>query len=126
MEVKASLNNLRINPRKVRLVANLIKGLDFEQAKNQLNFMIKRSSSPISKLLDSAAANAENNFNLIRSNLYIKEITVNEGRKLKRFKAKGFGRAMPIQKKTSHINVVFDERVPGLKQEVRSKKEDQK
>ena len=115
MRVKASLNNLRIAPRKVRLVAGLLGGMDIEHAKSQLKFTVKRSADPISKLLDSAAANAENNFSLVKTNLFIKEIRVDEGRKLKRYKPKGFGRAMPIQKKTSHISIVLEEKVPGLK-----------
>jgi len=115
VEVKASLNNLRISPRKVRLVTNLLKGLDYEDAVNQLRFTVKRSARPLVKLLNSAVANAENNFNLLKSNLYVKSIVVNEGRKLKRFRAKGFGRAMAIQKKVSMINLVLDERTPGLK-----------
>ncbi|PJE51360.1 MAG: 50S ribosomal protein L22 [Candidatus Yanofskybacteria bacterium CG10_big_fil_rev_8_21_14_0_10_36_16] len=117
MEVKASLNNLRVSPRKARLVAGLLKGMNFKDAESQLRFMVKKTSGPVSKLLSSAAANAVNNFNLVRDNLYIKSIRVDEGRKLKRFKPKGFGRVMPIQKKTSHIIVVLDERTPGLREQ---------
>jgi len=124
VEVKASLNNLRINPRKVRLVTGLIKGLSLDDARGQLRFMIKRASGPLAKLLDSAAANAENNFGLVKSNLFIKKITVNEGRKLKRFRPKGFGRAMAIQRKTSYVDLILEEFIPGLKQEVRKKKQE--
>jgi len=115
MQVTAQLKNLRIAPRKVRLVSNLIKGLDVTAAKSQLDHLVKRSAKPISKLLDSAVANAANNFGLIRENLFIKDVIVNEGIKLKRFRPKGFGTVSPIQKKTSSIKVILEERVPGLK-----------
>jgi large subunit ribosomal protein L22 len=115
MQVTAQLKNLRIAPRKVRLVSNLIKGLDVTAAKSQLDHLVKRSAKPISKLLDSAVANAANNFGLVRENLFIKDIIVNEGMKLKRFRPKGFGTVSPIQKKTSSIKIVLEEKVPGLK-----------
>ncbi len=115
MQVIAQLKNLRISPRKVRLVSGLLKGRDALTAKYQLDNLAKKSSSPISKLLDSALANAHNNFGLAKSNLFIKEILVNEGPKLKRFRPKGFGSTSPIEKKTSSIRIVLEERVPGLK-----------
>jgi large subunit ribosomal protein L22 len=93
----------------------LIKGLDVTAAKSQLDHLVKRSAKPISKLLDSAVANAANNFGLVRENLFIKDIIVNEGIKLKRFRPKGFGTVSPIQKKTSSIKIVLEEKVPGLK-----------
>lgn len=117
MEVKAQLKDLRIAPRKVRLVSGLIKGMDALAAKHQLNHFIKKSSRPLSKLLDSALANAHNNFQLPKENLFIKNIVVNEGTKLKRFRPKALGMTSPIQKKTSHITIVLEEKVPGLKAE---------
>ncbi len=117
MEIKAQLNNLRITPRKVRLVSGLLKGLDAVNARNQLNHLAKRSAKPFVKLLDSALANAQNNFGLVKGNLFIKNIIVNEGAKLKRFRPKGFGMTSPIEKKTSRIMIVLDERTPGLKAE---------
>lgn len=84
---------------------------------DQLGHFIRRPVEPVRKLLNSAIANAENNFNMVKENLYIKEFIVNEGVKLKRFRAKGFGRAAAIQKKTSHLKLVLDERTPGLRQE---------
>jgi len=125
-QVTAKLNSLRIAPRKVRAVANLLRGKDVSTALAQLEHYIKKSSKPLKKLLDSAIANAENNFNMVKDNLYVKELMVNEGVKLKRFRAKGFGRAAPLQKKTSHITITLDERTPGLRREkttVKSKKE---
>lgn len=113
-EVRAQLNNLRLAPRKVRAVANLIKGKNTSEALSQLEYFVRRPVGPLKKLLDSAIANAENNFNMVKDNLYIKKLVVNEGIKLKRFRAKGFGRVAAIQKKTSHILLVLGERTPGL------------
>jgi large subunit ribosomal protein L22 len=114
-EVRAQLNRLRIAPRKVRVVSNLIKGKDVIDAISQLEVLVKRSSPPIIKLLKSAIANAENNYNMVKENLYIKSIKVNEYVKLKRFKPKGFGRVSPIEKKTSNIEVILAEKVPGIR-----------
>lgn len=124
MDIKAQLNNLRMAPRKVRAVSNLIKGKNVLDAANQLEVAVKRSSLPIMKLLKSAIANAESNHNLAKENLYVKSIIVNEGVKLKRFKPKGFGRVSPIEKKTSHIKLILAERIPGLKRAVQSEKKD--
>lgn len=113
----AQLNNLRISPRKVRLVARAIRGMDAVAAKNQLDYIVKKPSNPISKLLSSAMANGYNNFGLVRENLFIRDIIVNEGTKLKRFRPKGFGMTSPIEKKTSHIKIILEEKIPGLKRE---------
>lgn len=110
-------------PRKVRAVANLVKGQNAEKAIERLEFLIRRSAEPVSKLIKSALANAENNFGMVRSNLFIKEFSVDEGIKLKRFRAAGFGRPREIQKKTSHLKLVLAERIPGLKAEKRQVKE---
>ncbi len=125
-EVKAQLNSLRIAPRKVRSVANLLKGKNAVQAADQLEHFMRRPTGPLKKLLYSAIANAENNFNMVKDNLFIKQIVVDEGTKLKRFRAKGFGRAAALQKKTSHITIILSERTPGLRmdKQVSRKKED--
>jgi len=122
MEVKAQLNGLRIAPRKVRAVTNLLKGKDVAYALNQMEFFMKRPVLPLMKLLNSAIANAENNFNMVKNNLYIKEFLVDEGVKLKRFRPKAQGRAGEIQKKTSKVRLVLDERVVGLKRQVTENK----
>lgn len=109
MEVIAKLKFLRMAPRKVRLVANLIKGLNIEQAKAQLKFLSKRATDPVSKTLNSAVANAENNFHLQRDNLYISKIFVDGGPMLKRWMPRAMGRASAIQKKTSHLTVILAE-----------------
>lgn len=110
IEVKAKLNYLRIAPRKVRLVANLIKGKSVIEAKNNLNFLLKKSAIPILKLLNSAINNAKNRFNMDENNLYIKTCIVNEGYKLKRWKPRAFGRAGLIKKRTSNIEIVLTEK----------------
>lgn len=124
-EVKAQLNNLRLAPRKVRAVVNLIKGKKAVDAVGQLPFLIKRPSIPLSKLIQSALANAENNFQMVRDNLFIKELRVDEGVKLKRFRPKAYGRVGPIQKKTSRITLILAEKVPGLKRKVETKSTEQ-
>lgn len=115
MQVKAQLNNLRIAPRKVRLLAGPLKNLDAARAKSHLEHLTKRAGQPLAKLLDSALTNAHNNFGLVKENMYIKQVVVNEGPKLKRFRPKGFGMTSPIEKKTSRIKIILDERVPGMK-----------
>ncbi|MBZ1345083.1 MAG: 50S ribosomal protein L22 [Candidatus Nealsonbacteria bacterium] len=104
----AKLRNLRIAPRKVRLVADLIRGKRVEEAQTILNLTIKKACQPLLKLLNSAHNNAKYNFGLEKSNFFISKITVDEGKKLKRWRARARGRAAAIQKKTSHITLVLD------------------
>ncbi len=108
MPVTAKLNYLRIAPRKVRLVADLIRGKKVKEAQNILAFTTKKAAPALQKLLKSALSNAENQFHLEDSNLYISRITVDEGPKLKRWMPRARGSASEIQKKTSHINLVLD------------------
>lgn len=111
MEVIAHLRHLRISPRKVRLVVDIIRGMSIEQAKIQLEFINKRATRPVLKLLNSALANAEHNFNLEKENLYISKIFVDEGATLKRARSRAMGKSAPIRKRTSHITVILDEKV---------------
>ncbi|MEK7638258.1 MAG: 50S ribosomal protein L22 [Patescibacteria group bacterium] len=113
-QIKAQLNGLRISPRKVRLLVGLIKRKDVQAALDQLAHMAKRPSVPLVKLLESAVANAENTYKLNRDTLFIKEMTVDDGVKLKRYRPKGFGRTSPIEKKTSRISVVLESREPKV------------
>lgn len=106
----AKLRHLRISPRKVRLVTNLIKGLTVKEAEKQLKFLTKRSTQPILKLLNSAVANAENNAKLTKENLYISRITVDVGPSLKRWRPRAMGRAFQILKRTSHITITLDQK----------------
>ncbi len=108
-QITAQLNYLRIAPRKVRALVDIVKGLDVDVAQAQLKYTTRRPAKPLLKLLNSAVSNAKHNLGLDENYLYIKEIIVNEGPKLKRYKPKGFGLPMPIQKKTSHIKIVLDE-----------------
>lgn len=110
MQVTAKLNYLRIAPRKVRLLARELKGMDVALAQDRLHYLAKRAQKPLAKLLDSAVANARHNFGLAKEVLWIKDIVVNEGLKLKRYRAKGFGLSMPIQKKTSQITLVLQKK----------------
>ncbi len=110
MSVKANLRYLRTSPRKVRLVADLIRGRSVEDAQKVLLFIVKKPSDPLIKLLHSAVANAEHNFGLNKKDLYIAEIKVDGGPILKRFMPRARGSASPIQKKTSHISLTLKER----------------
>lgn len=109
MAITAKLRYLRIAPRKVRLVADLLRGKKVPEAQTLLHFLSKKASSPLFKLLKSAVASAKNNFQLDEKNLYISKITVDEGPKLKRWMPRARGRAYEIQKKTSHITLVLNE-----------------
>lgn len=110
MEVKASLRYTRVGAQKARLVADLIRGKDVNQALKTLKFLDKKSAGIITKLLKSAVANAEQNKVIDVDNLYVKTIYVDAGPVLKRFTPRAQGRAAEIRKKTSHINLVLDER----------------
>lgn len=109
MEVRAHLRYLRIAPRKVRLVIGLIRGMSVEQATDQLSVVPKRAALPILKLLNSAVANAEHNFQLEKKNLRIKSIVANEGPRLKRYRPRAFGRAAEILKKMTHVTIVLED-----------------
>lgn len=109
VKAKAKLNYLRVSPRKVRMVADLIRNEKVSEAKTQLKFCKKGAAEPLLKLLNSAVANAENNSGLDKSNLYVSEITVNEGPTMKRWKARAQGRADEIHKKTSHVFIGLDQ-----------------
>jgi len=124
METRAKARFIRRSPKKIRLVANLIRGLDVEAALVQLKFSTKAAAEPIAKLLKSAISNAEENNKLKRNNLFIKEIKVDEGPVLKRWAPRAFGRATPIRKGSSHIILTLSERVPTeVKKEEIKKKE---
>lgn len=110
MQVTAKLKHFRMSARKIRLVADLIRGLDVEQAASQLKFLGKRAARPVLKLLNSAVANAENDFKLQKNNLYISAIMVDSGPTLKRWLPRAHGRATPIRKRTSHITIILDEK----------------
>jgi large subunit ribosomal protein L22 len=107
-EVKAHVRYLRMSPRKVRLVVDLIRGMAVEPALAQLQFMSKAAARPVRKLLESAIANAEHNFKLDRDGLRVKAALVNQGPTLKRWRPRAMGSAAPILKRTSHITLVLE------------------
>jgi large subunit ribosomal protein L22 len=103
---KAITKYIRISPRKARLAAGLIRGLPVAEASIQLDYSSLRGGRLLKKTLDSAVANAENNFNLRREDLKVVEVRVDEGPTLKRSKPKNRGGRHPIMKRTSHFTVV--------------------
>ncbi len=110
---KAHARFVRISPRKVRLVVDLVRGKSVAAADAQLLHLSKKSAEPVRKLIASAAANAVNNHGLIKDALYVKAITVDQGPTIKRFHPRAFGRAGTIRKRTSHISVELAEREAG-------------
>jgi large subunit ribosomal protein L22 len=117
MQVTAKLNLLRIAPRKVRLVADVVRGKTAEEAQQILTFTNKKAVGPMLKLLNSALASAKAS-QLEFNNLYISKVTVDEGPKYKRFRPRARGQAYEIQKKTSHILIVLSEITAGVKKAV--------
>ncbi|MCR1898663.1 50S ribosomal protein L22 [Irregularibacter muris] len=110
MEARAIAKHIRISPRKVKIVIDLIRGKNLGEALNILSLTPKAASEPVAKLLRSAAANAENNYDMNVDSLYVAEIQANQGPTLKRFRARAQGRGTQILKRTSHISVVLKER----------------
>src|SRR3989344_5203565 len=109
MEVIAEAKNIRISPRKVRLVAEELAGKKALEAVESLKFVPKKASLPLSKVIKSAISNAKNNNKMDEKKLIIKEVVVNEGPKLKRFLPRSRGMVHPILKRSSHIRVVVSE-----------------
>jgi large subunit ribosomal protein L22 len=118
MEAFAKLKYLRITPRKVRVVADLIRGKQVDQALAQLAYVEKRAAEPLAKLLRSAVANADQaaKGQLDPDKLFVKSLMVDQGPSLRRFMPRAMGRAFKVLKKTSHIVLtVSDEAMPRLK-----------
>ena len=108
-EARATLKFARISSRKVKIVADLIRGKKVEEAQKIVKFAPKASSAIIEKLLKSAIANAENNHGMKHENLYVAEIYANQGPTLKRIRPAAKGSAVRIRKRTSHITIVLRE-----------------
>lgn len=123
MQIKAHLNNARIAPRKARLTRGIIIGLSASDALVQLSFSQSKASLITHKLLKSAIANAENNNEIPKDNLRIKELLVNEGIKFKRHQPVSRGMAHPFVKRNSNITVILEEIVQTTKK-VKKKKAD--
>lgn len=109
MEAKAIARFIRMSPRKIRLLADLVRGKTLEAAFLQLQVITKAAKEPLIKLLKSVKSNAEGK-KMNPEKLYIKTITVDPGPTLKRFRARAMGRAAPIRKRTSHITIVVAEK----------------
>lgn len=110
MEVKAKLSFARVGEQKARLVANLVRGKNVSEALKTLQVLNKKSALIIKKLVESAVANADYKKTIDLDKLFIKTIYVDQGPVLKRFRPRAQGRATGVRKRTSHINVVLDER----------------
>lgn len=105
--IQASLNNLRQSPRKVRSVANLVRGKDAATALHTLNFLSKKGAQPLYTLLQSALSNAKNNHQMEMENLMVKELRIDTGKTLKRSMPRARGSAFPINKRCSHVLLVL-------------------
>ena len=109
-QATATLKYARISSRKVKIVADLIKGKDVDEALAILKYTPKASSEMLEKLLKSAIANAENNHNMAHEKLYIADVYANQGPTLKRIRPAAKGSAVRIRKRTSHVTIVLKER----------------
>ncbi|HEB49176.1 MAG TPA: 50S ribosomal protein L22 [Desulfobulbus sp.] len=109
METRAVAKYIRISPRKARLVADVVRGMDVDTAITTLRFMPKKAARILRKVIESAVANADQNETIDVDTLYIKSIQIDGGPMLKRFRPRAMGRATRILKRTSHITVVVDE-----------------
>ncbi|KMY52598.1 50S ribosomal protein L22 [Bacillus sp. FJAT-27231] len=113
MEAKAVVRTVRIAPRKARLVVDLIRGKQVGEAIAILRHTPKAASPVVEKLLNSAIANAEHNYDMDVNNLVVNKVFVDEGPTLKRFRPRAMGRASAINKRTSHITIVVSEKKEG-------------
>lgn len=109
MEVRASLKFARITPRKMRLVADLCRGMPVDKAHFQLVTSPKRGGKIMAAVLNSAIANAKEKGGMDMDNLYVKSVLVEDGPMLKRFIPRAQGRATPVNKKMSHVHIILDE-----------------
>ena len=105
-EARAIAKNVRVTPRKVRLVIDLVRGLDVKEALGILANVNKAAAVPVSKLIKSAAANATNNFGMDEDKLYIATIYANDGLRMKRYLPRAKGSASGLVKRASHITVI--------------------
>lgn len=113
MEARATAKHIRITPRKVRIVLNLIRGKSVGEALSILRYTPKRASGVIEKVVRSAVANAENNLDMNPGDLYVAEAYADEGPTMKRFHPRQRGQAFAILKRSSHVTVVVREREEG-------------
>jgi large subunit ribosomal protein L22 len=109
MEARAVAKYIRMSPQKVRLVVDLVRGKKISEARQILLYTRKYAAGPVSKVLNSALSNAKQNPNIDEKILFVKEVFVDQGPSLKRWRARAQGRAAAIKKRMSHITVVLDE-----------------
>lgn len=109
MRVEALAKNIRISPRKARLVVDTIRGKSVLEAEHILMFMPKRGGRMVLTLLRSAIANAEHQYQSEKKTLFVTKVTANEGTVMKRFRARAFGSGAPIRKRTSHVYIVLED-----------------
>lgn len=109
-EARAIARYIRLSPRKVREVVDLIRGKDLKEALAILRYTPRRASAPVAKVVQSAAANAEHNYEMNKDSLYVAECYVDQGPIIKRFQPRAMGRANTMRRRTSHITVVLKER----------------
>ena len=110
MEVFAKSRNVRIAPRKVRLVVDIMRGMPVDRALRQLEVMPQKAAKDVYKCVKSAVANAENNYGLDPADLVVARIWADEARKLKRWRPRAHGRVSPLLSRSSHVTVVVDDR----------------
>jgi large subunit ribosomal protein L22 len=126
MSVKAVAKGIRMSPRKVGVVAGLVRGRTVADALTILEHTPRRSALPVKKVIESARANADHNHNYKPDTLTIVSISVTPGARLKRYRPAAHGRALPFQRKTSHIHVVVDGEQRVAKKPAAVKAEDKK
>ena len=110
MEVFARAKNVRISPRKVRLVVDSVRGMPVNRAMSQLQLMPQKAARDVYKAVKSAVANAENNYGLDPADLYVARIWADGAPMLKRWRPRAHGRVSPLLSRSSHVTVVVDER----------------
>jgi large subunit ribosomal protein L22 len=118
--VKASARYIKVSPQKMRLVADMVRSTPVDVALEQLRFSSKNAALPLAKLINSAVANAVHNFNLKKEDLFIKTLTVDGGPVLMRYRPRAQGQAGAIHKRSSHINIILEERHRSGKKSSRS------
>lgn len=123
MKFEAKLKHLHISPRKVRLVADMIRGKDAVTAQTLLGFAVKKGAEPVLKLLNSALANAKSVSNIPASDLYVRFVTVDEGPVGRRILPRAKGRGDVLRKRTAHVNLVLESRGEAKAKKPKAKKD---
>lgn len=119
-QVKAFARFIQVSPRKLRLVADMVRSQQVDLALESLRFSSKKAANPLTKVINSAVANAIHNFNLKKEDLYIKAVSIDGGPVLQRYRPRAYGSPSAIHKRTSHINLILEERVQSKKKQSRS------